>query len=56
MVVMPQADYQTSRLKFSVFEADLGTRELTKLGKLLPLQEQPFQLLAMLLEKPGGGW
>jgi TolB-like protein/DNA-binding winged helix-turn-helix (wHTH) protein len=54
LVVMPQADYQARRLKFSVFEADLGTRELTKLGKLLQLQEQPFQLLAMLLEKPGG--
>jgi TolB-like protein/DNA-binding winged helix-turn-helix (wHTH) protein len=50
---MPQANYQARRLKFSVFEADLGTRELTKLGKVLPLQEQPFQLLAMLLEKPG---
>jgi TolB-like protein/DNA-binding winged helix-turn-helix (wHTH) protein/Tfp pilus assembly protein PilF len=41
------------RLRFGVFEADLGARELTKLGKILPLQEQPFQLLAMLLEKPG---
>jgi TolB-like protein/DNA-binding winged helix-turn-helix (wHTH) protein len=53
MVVMDQANSQSRRLKFGVFEADLGARELTKLGKLLPLQEQPFQLLAMLLEKPG---
>jgi DNA-binding response OmpR family regulator len=49
MVVMPQ----TRRFRFGVFEADLDARELTKLGKLLPLQEQPFELLAMLLEKPG---
>ena len=53
MVVMHQADSQGKRLRFGVFEADLDARELTKLGKLLPLQEQPFQLLAMLLEKPG---
>jgi TolB-like protein/DNA-binding winged helix-turn-helix (wHTH) protein/Tfp pilus assembly protein PilF len=45
--------HQSRRLRFGVFEADLDARELTKLGKLLPLQEQPFQLLAMLLEKPG---
>jgi TolB-like protein/DNA-binding winged helix-turn-helix (wHTH) protein len=50
---MDQANHQAARLRFGVFEADLGARELTKLGKLLPLQEQPFQLLAMLLEKPG---
>jgi DNA-binding winged helix-turn-helix (wHTH) protein len=48
-----QPNYQAKRLRFSVFEADLDARELTKLGKLLPLQEQPFLLLAMLLEKPG---
>src|SRR6202789_1754908 len=44
---------QSMRFRFGVFEADLDARELTKLGKLLPLQGQPFQLLAMLLEKPG---
>jgi DNA-binding winged helix-turn-helix (wHTH) protein len=50
---MDQADHKAPRLRFGVFEADIGARELTKLGKLLPLQEQPFQLLAMLLEQPG---
>jgi TolB-like protein/DNA-binding winged helix-turn-helix (wHTH) protein/Flp pilus assembly protein TadD len=50
---MQQVTHPAVRLRFGVFEADLGARELTKLGKLLPLQEQPFQLLAMLLEKPG---
>jgi TolB-like protein/DNA-binding winged helix-turn-helix (wHTH) protein/Flp pilus assembly protein TadD len=50
---MHQDSYETRRLRFGVFEADLAARELTKLGRVLPLQEQPFQLLAMLLEKPG---
>ena len=50
---MQQVNHPAVRLKFGVFEADLRARELTKLGKLLPLQEQPFLLLAMLLEKPG---
>ncbi len=42
-----------NRLRFGVFEADPRIGELTKHGKRLPLQEQPFQLLAMLLERPG---
>jgi TolB-like protein/DNA-binding winged helix-turn-helix (wHTH) protein/Tfp pilus assembly protein PilF len=50
---MQQGSHEPRRLRFGVFEADLGARELTKLGKILPLQEQPFQLLAILLEKPG---
>jgi TolB-like protein/DNA-binding winged helix-turn-helix (wHTH) protein/Tfp pilus assembly protein PilF len=41
------------RLRFGVFEADLRTGELTKRGRRLSLQEQPFRLLALLLEKPG---
>jgi TolB-like protein/DNA-binding winged helix-turn-helix (wHTH) protein/Tfp pilus assembly protein PilF len=40
-------------LRFGVFEADVHTGELTKHGKRIKLQEQPFQLLVMLLEKPG---
>ena len=50
---MEQAVQPFRRIKFGVFEADLRTGELTKLGKRVRLQEQPFQLLAMLLEKPG---
>jgi DNA-binding winged helix-turn-helix (wHTH) protein len=41
------------QLRFGVFEADLRTGELTKSGKRLTLQDQPFQLLALLLKKPG---
>jgi TolB-like protein/DNA-binding winged helix-turn-helix (wHTH) protein/Tfp pilus assembly protein PilF len=40
-------------LRFSVFDADLRAGELTKHGVRIRLQEQPFQLLAVLLEKPG---
>ncbi|HSZ09336.1 MAG TPA: winged helix-turn-helix domain-containing protein [Steroidobacteraceae bacterium] len=50
---MPQPHHSARRFRFGLFEADLGARELSKQGKLLPLQEQPFQLLVMLLEKPG---
>src|ERR1700674_4827263 len=50
---MKQDTQPFRRFKFGVFEADLRTGELTKLGKRIRLQEQPFQLLAMLLEKPG---
>jgi DNA-binding winged helix-turn-helix (wHTH) protein len=39
--------------RFSVFELDLRTGELRKNGMRLRLQEQPFQVLAMLLERPG---
>src|SRR6476660_10138021 len=40
-------------LRFGVFEVDLQTGRLTKNGLRLKLQEQPFQVLAFLLEKPG---
>lgn len=41
------------RLRFGVFEVDLRAGELRKYGTRLKLQEQPFQVLAMLLERPG---
>ena len=40
-------------LRFGVFELDLRAGELRKQGVRLRLQEQPFQVLAMLLERPG---
>jgi TolB-like protein/DNA-binding winged helix-turn-helix (wHTH) protein/Flp pilus assembly protein TadD len=42
-----------ARLRFGVFEVDLRAGELRKHGVKLRLQEQPFQVLAMLLERPG---
>src|SRR6201985_3668929 len=50
---MQQTETRSLSLKFGVFEADLRTGELTRLGRRIRCQEQPFQLLAMLLEKPG---
>jgi TolB-like protein/DNA-binding winged helix-turn-helix (wHTH) protein/Flp pilus assembly protein TadD len=50
---MQQANDPPGRLRFGVFEVDLRTRELTKRGLRIRLQEQPFQVLATLLERPG---
>jgi len=52
-VAVQQANDPSGRLRFGTFEADLRTGELTKQNKRRRLQEQPFRLLAMLLEKPG---
>src|ERR1700684_757759 len=48
-----QAKEPFRHLKFGVFEADLRAGELTKHGKRLSLQELPFRLLTLLLERPG---
>ena len=40
-------------LRFGAFEADLQARELRKQGMQIKLQEQPFQILAFLLEHAG---
>jgi DNA-binding winged helix-turn-helix (wHTH) protein len=39
--------------RFGVYEADLQARELRKQGRQLRLQDQPFAILAMLLERAG---
>jgi len=39
--------------RFGVFEADLRTGELRKAGRQMRLQDQPFRVLAALLENPG---
>ena len=40
-------------LRFDVYELDLRAGELYRNGRKIKLQEQPFQILAMLLEQPG---
>src|SRR6516225_3292224 len=40
-------------VRFGVFELDLDSRELRKSGVKVKLQEQPFLILAVLLERPG---
>lgn len=49
---MPEAS-PPPRLRFGVFEVDRRAGELLKHGVRLRLQEQPFQVLLMLLERPG---
>jgi cholera toxin transcriptional activator len=39
--------------RFGIFEADAAAGELRKKGAKLRLQEQPFQILIALLERPG---
>jgi Tol biopolymer transport system component/DNA-binding winged helix-turn-helix (wHTH) protein len=40
-------------VRFGVFEVHLQAGELRKSGLRIKLQEQPFQILALLLERPG---
>jgi TolB-like protein/DNA-binding winged helix-turn-helix (wHTH) protein len=44
---------QSQHIAFDRFKLDLRSGELLKDGRRLHLQEQPFQLLALLLERPG---
>jgi cholera toxin transcriptional activator len=51
---MPAFQGNSGRLaRFGVFELDLAAGELRKNGAKLRLQEQPFQVLALLLERAG---
>jgi len=46
--------YRNIRLvRFGEFELDVRAAELRRNGERVRLQEQPFRLLAMLLEHPG---
>ena len=47
---MQGSEHPSERLRFGVFEVDLRAGELRKHGLQIRLQEQPFQVLAMLLE------
>jgi TolB-like protein len=50
---MEVAAHTNRRLRFGDFQVDLPTGELWRNGRKLRLQSQPFQLLAVLLERPG---
>jgi len=41
-------------VRFGMFELDFRTRELRKQGAKIKLQDQPFQILQILLQRPGG--
>jgi TolB-like protein/DNA-binding winged helix-turn-helix (wHTH) protein len=49
----PVESARTSEIvRFGVFELDLKARELRRNGRTIKLQEQPFQILSLLLEHP----
>jgi len=50
---MENAFSQTSLRRFGSFELELRSGELRKQGVKIKLQDQPLQILAMLLEHPG---
>ena len=41
-------------LRFGVFEVDVRAGELRKQGVRIKLQQQPFHVLTVLLQRPGG--
>ena len=44
---------RTPIIRFSIFELDLNAGELRRNGAKVKIQEQPFRILATLLERPG---
>ena len=42
-----------ARLRFGAYEADLHTHELWKHGTRIKLVGQPFEILAVLIKRPG---
>jgi len=52
---LPVADPELTRriLRFGAFSVDLGAGELFRDGTKVRIQQQPFRVLALLLERPG---
>src|SRR5450432_3159728 len=50
---MAETELQHQLLRFANFEVDLQTGELRKAGMKLRFGGQPFQVLSILLERPG---
>src|SRR5215467_2891680 len=46
-------DRKSGTVRFGTYEADLDKRLLTKGGFRIRLQDQPFQVLALLIERAG---
>lgn len=54
VIAMPPPEPSPGKVvRFGAFELDLVSGELRKNGVRIRLQEQPFRVLAMLLERPG---
>jgi Tol biopolymer transport system component/DNA-binding winged helix-turn-helix (wHTH) protein len=53
-VSMPALDGTSSQVvRFGLYEVDLAARELRREGKTVKLQDRPFEVLLILLERPG---
>src|SRR5689334_25361744 len=50
---MPLEQLPPAIVRFGVFEVDLRAGELRKQGVRIKLQEQPFHVLTVLLQRPG---
>src|ERR1700694_1485402 len=50
---MPSQSQLPRVIRFGAFEIDVRAGELRRSGVKLKLQEQPFQVLCMLVEHPG---
>jgi len=53
LATMQDATSSRGRMRFDAYDADLRTGELRKHGRKIRLAGRPFQVLAMLLERPG---
>ena len=53
LVAMKESPTNPPAVQFGLYELDLRARELRKAGVRIKLHEQPFQVLALLLERPG---
>ncbi len=51
--MLPLERRTTNLRRFGTFEVDLRARELRKGGIRIRLQDQPFEILAVMLERPG---
>src|SRR5262245_49550625 len=52
-MVMPTTPEKRERLRVGSFELDLRSRELQSGERRIRLQEQPFEILRLMLERPG---
>src|SRR5579864_6423497 len=50
---MPAARPSNTPIRFGLFEVDINAREVRKRGVKVKLQQQPFEVLMLLLQSPG---
>lgn len=54
VILMSNTSRSVRKARFGPYEVDFRAGELVKNGRKIRLQDQPFQILVMLLEQPGG--